>query len=168
MSGLLETDIDGRLMSVAFRFPRRGASRARPLECSVYEGREIRRYAPQLSSGGSSPGPGSRMSVSSNSVTAGAGCSTTSTVVVSTTGAIGGFAGLAFFRPSFFALERLTFQDCQSARRPMDVARLHSTSIAGQRARAWSALTGAVVRRLRVLHLTRASGPLYFASQPRR
>jgi len=30
--------------------------------------------------------------------------STTSTVVVSTTGAIGGFAGLAFFRPSFFAL----------------------------------------------------------------
>jgi len=107
MSGLLETDIDGRLMSIAFRFPRRGASRARPLECSVYEGREIRRYAPQLSSGGSSPGPGSRMSVSWNSVmviTPGAGSWTTSTIVVSATGVLGRFTGLAFLRVTFFGL----------------------------------------------------------------
>jgi hypothetical protein len=50
--------------------------------------------------------PSSRMSVSSNSViviTPGTDSSNTSTVVVSTTGAIGGFVRLNFFRASFFA-----------------------------------------------------------------
>src|SRR5215469_12449783 len=63
-------------------------------------------------SGGSSPAPASRMSVSSNSVmviTPGAGSSTTSTIVVSPTGVIGGFRGLAFFRATFSALGRLVF-----------------------------------------------------------
>ena len=41
--------------------------------------------------------------VSSNSATAGPGSSTTSTIVVSTTGVIGGFGGLAFFLATFFA-----------------------------------------------------------------
>jgi hypothetical protein len=52
------------------------------------------------------------MSVSLNSVTVithEADSSTTSTTVVSTTGVIGGFIGLAFFGASFFALERLAF-----------------------------------------------------------
>ena len=61
-------------------------------------------------SGGSSPAPASRMSVSSNSVmviTPGAGFSTTSMILVSATGVIGGFCGLAFFRATFSALGRL-------------------------------------------------------------
>jgi hypothetical protein len=40
-------------------------------------------------------------------ITPGAGSSTTSTIVVSTTGVVGGFIGLAFLRATFFVLGRL-------------------------------------------------------------
>ncbi len=69
-----------------------------------------RRDAPQVSSGGSSFGPGSRTSVSSNSVmvtTPGAGSSIASTVTVSTVGILGRFIFLALFGAAFFAAARL-------------------------------------------------------------